>query len=202
MKLRTRPILAAVTALGLLTVNGCGELPTAPRLDPGVGAAGPAASGGLVAADGGVDVGPPDAGPAPAPAPAPGSPALQATAGLVGELGGSVQLKDVAVVFPPDAFTGAAQISVTMPDSSKLEVHLEITPAGKNHFDVPVRLEFDPRAAGQDPRMMVIRWRNPADNRWVDIPTTMDPVSGKVWADLAHFSDYECVSEVQGRAGW
>lgn len=201
MKLRSRTILAAVTALGLLTVNGCGELPTAPRSpDPGAVAAGPAASGGLVASDGGIDVTQPVQDPLPA-QPVLG-PELETSAGLVGEVGGSVQLKDVAIVVPPDAFQGAAQIAVTIPDSAKLEVHLEITPASKNHFDVPVRLVFDAKAAGKDPRMMVIRWRNPADNSWVDIPTTMDPVSGKVWADLAHFSEYECVSEVQGRAGW
>ena len=199
MELRSRRILTAVAALSLLTVNGCGDLPMAPRLDPGGVAAGPSASGGLIAEGGGPDVSLPIGGP---PAPPPDSPAMAVAAGLVGEIGGSVHLKDVSLDVPPNAFKGAAQIQVTIPDSSKLEVHLEITPSSKNHFDVPVRLVFDPAASGKDPRMMVIRWRDPADNRWVDIPTTMDPVSGKVWADLAHFSDYECVSEVQGRAGW
>src|SRR5262249_34288477 len=127
---------------------------------------------------------------------------LSGSCGIDGDKGGTYQLKNVSLVLPPQCFSGSAQIQVTIPDSAKLEVHLEITPATKNHFDVPVRLEFDARAAGKDPRMMVIRWRDPADNSWVDIPTTMDPVSGKVWADLPHFSDYECVSEVQGRAGW
>ena len=199
MGLRSRRILATVAALGLLAVNGCGELPMAPRLDPATTAAGPAASGGLIATDGGADVAVPVGNPAPQPVASPG---LEISAGVVGEMGGSVQLKDVSVVVPPDAFKGAAQIALTIPDSAKLEVHLEITPATKNHFDVPVRLVFDAAGAGKDPRMMVIRWFDPADNRWVDIPTTTDPVSGKVWADLAHFSEYECVSEVQGRAGW
>ena len=197
MKLGNRRILAAVTALGLLTVNGCGEMPTAPRLEPRGVSAGPAVSGGLTAAQGGTDVAVPIASPAPVIAPE-----LETSAGLVGEVGGSILLKDVALIVPKDAFSGVAQIQVTIPDSAKLEVHLEITPASKNHFDVPARLVFDAKAAGKDPRTMVIRWRDPAENRWVDIPTTVDPKTGLVSADLAHFSEYECVSEVQGRAGW
>jgi hypothetical protein len=199
MALRKRPMFATVMALGLLTVNGCGQLPTAPRLDASGGAAGSAVSGGLVADPGGIDVGPPAGGSGVPPA---GSPSLEATTGVIGEMGGSVQLKDVSVIVPKNAFPGAATIQVTKPDSTRREVHLEITPASKNHFDVPVRLEFDVAGSGEDPRMMVIRWHDMAENQWVDIPTTTDPVTGKVWADLAHFSEYRCVNEVKGRAGW
>ena len=197
MHLRNRAILAAAAALGLLTANGCGEMPTAPRLDTGGVTAGAAASGALTAVQG-VEVGAPVATPAP---PA-GAPGLEISAAVAGENGGSVRLKAVSLDVPPQAFPGAAQISVTIPDSTKLEVHLEITPASKNHFAVPVRLTFDAAAAGQDPRTMVIRWWSPADNQWVDIPTTVDPKNGLVWADLAHFSQYQCVNEVRGRAGW
>jgi len=197
MHLRNRPILAAAAALGLLTASGCGELPTAPRLDPGGVTAGSAASGALTSVEG-VEV----AAPVGTPVPPAGTPDLTTSAGVNGETGGSLRLEAVSLDVPPDAFAGTAQISVTIPDSTKLEVHLEITPASKNHFDVPVRLTFDAAAAGRDPRAMVIRWRNPADNQWVDIPTTVDPQSGLVWADLPHFSDYQCVSEVRGRAGW
>ena len=197
MHLRNRPVLAAAAALGLLTASGCGELPTAPRLDPGGLTAGSAVSGALTAVEG-IE----SAAPVAPPAPPAGNPELTTSAGLSGETGGSLQLRAVSLDVPPDAFAGAAQISVTIPDSTKLEVHLEITPAAKNHFDVPVRLTFDAAAAGCDPRAMVIRWWNPADNRWVDIPTTVDPKSGKVWADLAHFSEYQCATEVKGRAGW
>lgn len=199
MNVRNRPILAAAAALGLLTASGCGDLPTAPRLDSGTAAVGSAASSGLLAGGGGVDVGPDGGGVPVAPQ---GSPAIAATAGLLGETGGKIRLKDVSLDVPAHAFNGAAQISVTIPDSTKLEVHLEITPASKNHFDVPVRLTFDAGAGGRDARMMVIRWWNPADNQWVDIPTTADPKSGLVWADLAHFSKYQCATEVRGRAGW
>ena len=79
--------------------------------------------------------------------------------------------------------------------------HLEITPASKNHFANPVRLQFDlpPNA---DPRVMVIYWYDETNGAWVTIPTTYDPATRKVWSDLPHFSMYKADCEVQGRAGW
>ncbi len=191
-------ILAATTALWLV-VAGCGDLPTVPRLDSGGGATGASAVASPGSGTSAVVVNPGSPPPAPA---LPVGPALETSAQVDGAQGGVIQVEAVSVTVPPFAFNGDAQIKVTVPDSTKLAVQLEISPPDKNLFATPVRLEFDARAMGKDPRTMVIFWRNPANNRWVPIPTDVDMRTGKVSADLAHFSDYQCDSEVQGRAGW
>jgi hypothetical protein len=113
----------------------------------------------------------------------------------------TMTVADVTVKVPVGALSGDAEIKVTVPDSTKLECHLEIFPASQNHFAVPVRLEFDVRAAG-DPRMMVVYWFDEQARAWVPLTTTMDATTGKVWAELPHFSIYKADCEAQGRAGW
>jgi len=118
-----------------------------------------------------------------------------------GDVGDTLHVNGITLTLPPDAFEGTAQVTVTVPDPTKRECHLEIFPASLNHFDIPVRLEFDVRGA-VDPRMMSVFWYDETGHCWVPITTTIDIPTRKIWAELPHFSIYKADSEVQTRAGW
>jgi hypothetical protein len=194
MRRNSDRILAAVMALWLVAANGCGGLPLAPVVsgDGAVGSGAPAAAQS-------VELGLPMP---PVLQPQLDQPIVEAVASVDGDLGGVVELGSVTLTIPPSAWDGDAQIKVTVPDSTKMQAQLEITPAEKNHFDTPVTLEFDARSMGQDPRVMVIFWFDPAQGQWVALPTQIDTKTGKVSTQLSHFSLYKCESELQGRAGW
>lgn len=204
-------ILGAALAAWLLGLVSCGSVPTAPQLnrdgDSARGSMSFAQAGGASHNDQDDDLFEPILGPGGVVTPIRNLPRLIGEDGLellepvTGNIGAILRVADVTVTVPPDAFSGDAQIKVTVPDSTKLECHLEIYPPSKNNFAVPVRLEFDVRAAG-NPRVMVVYWFDEAAHGWVPLTTSMDPATGKVWAELPHFSIYKADSEVLGRAGW
>lgn len=201
-------ILGAALAAWLVALLGCGTAPTAPQLN---------SSGGVPAMEGKAGAGhdgligdlleplEPLAGELLQPIKAVprliGEEGLELLQPVVGSTGGTIEVADVTVKVPPDAFQGSAEIKVTVPDSTKLECHLEIYPASKNNFANPVRLEFDVKD-GRDVRVMVVYWLDEATGAWVPLTSTIDRETGKVWAELPHFSIYKADSEVQGRAGW
>ena len=184
--------IAVVAMAACLVAYGCGTLPVQPRPVSGAGTGASPVAG---ATGGGVRA-------TITQPPTTEDPSKASTLTIDGSVGGTIQVKNVSVIVPQDCYSGDAQIKVTLPDSLKLQVQLEIDPPDMNHFDVPVRLQFDVSSSGQDPRVMVIYWHDPSDNQWVAIPTTVDVKTGRVYADLQHFSEYECVSEIQGKAGW
>ncbi|MEO5619057.1 MAG: hypothetical protein ABIS67_14910 [Candidatus Eisenbacteria bacterium] len=212
MRIIGNRILGGALAAWLLALVSCGTAPTAPRMD---GGGNPAAGSqetsalpggesheGLIVA--GEEPGPNTGTQA---APVENKPRVIGTNGLelvqpvTGNRGASLRVAGVTVILPPDAIDGDAEIKITVPDSTKLKCHLEIFPASKNHFSKPVRLEFDVRGA-RDPRVIVVFWFDETAKAWVPLTTSMDPSTGKIWADLSHFSIYMATIEILGRAGW
>lgn len=58
---------------------------------------------------------------------------------------------------------------------------------------------LDPATRGHVRGMVpVFLWLNPATGKWVELPSTFDPATKTVHAQLHHFSSYA----VGGRAGW
>lgn len=203
-------ILGGALAAWLLALVSCGTAPTAPQMGGGDAAGGSmnsARAGGATREGLLGDLIEPILGPGGVVVPIRNLPRVIGEDGLellepvLGNTGAILQVADVKVTVPPGAFSGDAQIKVTVPDSTKLECHLEIYPPSLNHFAVPVRLEFDVRRAG-DPRLMVVYWFDEQARAWVPLTTTIDGSTGKVWAELPHFSIYKADCEVQGRAGW
>jgi hypothetical protein len=80
---------------------------------------------------------------------------------------------------------------------------LEIVPATKNHFSVPVILTVDCRTVpGTQLAHYVIFWFDPATSTWVPVAGShVDPVHKTVSAPLQHFSRY-AVGPADGKAGW
>lgn len=206
MQIRSR-LLAGTLAAWLLAVNGCGTVPTAPQIDPGGAPAGSSmkggAAGGAMAESRGDpaslvprDILPPKLEPPIL------EPALETTETIAGTIGGTLSVDAVQLDIPKDAIDGSADVTLRVSQDNPLEVQLEISPADKNHFDTPVKLQFDVSAAQIDPRVMVIFWFDPSTNLWVPVPTTVDAAHATLSADLPHFSRYKAASEVEGRAGW
>lgn len=192
-------ILAGTLAVWLVALFGCGTAPTAPQLSTaGTPAAGEVRPGGA-SHDGLIgDLIEPITRPVTRLI---GEDGLELLAPVSGDDGAMLKVGDVTVKVPPDAFSGDAEIKVTVPDSTKLECHLEIYPPSKNNFANPVRLEFDVKD-GRDVRVMVVYWFDEDAQAWVPLTTSVDRNTGKIWAELPHFSIYKADSEVQGRAGW
>jgi hypothetical protein len=198
MKLPHRRSLAASALAALvLAVVGCGTMPTAPVLDTGAVASSSQSSKApaphAILGRGVIVQLPPVEDPIGA--------VVQGVTTIAGDVGGSIEVAKVTVRVPKDAITGDAVIKVTVPDSTKLECRLEISPAEKNHFDVPVTLEFDAKSV-PDVRIMTVYWFDEDSKQWVPIPCIVDPVNRKISAELPHFSKYKADSELQGKAGW
>jgi hypothetical protein len=196
-----------VAAVLLLAQLGCGGLPTAPILerstrpapDPIANSSGrtpqpPPAPGGLTEEIGlplPIEVGPVVVEES----------EIDKTVNVNGGTGGRIDVGTVGVQVPRNAFQGQALIKLTVPDPSRLECWLEISPASKNHFDVPVQLQFDASSV-PDVRVMTVYWYDEEWREWVPIVCDVNKDTKKITADLPHFSHYKVDSEVQGRAGW
>lgn len=122
---------------------------------------------------------------------------------IVGSLGGSVTNGRWRIDVPPNAIEGNAAVSVAVVDASSPNVDLDILPASKNHFSVPVRVSaMCSNVPTAELRTYVIKWYNPATRKWVDVPgSTVDLSTKTVSAPLQHFSKY-CVGPAQTKAGW
>jgi len=117
-----------------------------------------------------------------------------------GLFGGTVTAGRFTVIVPPAAFLGAASITVRQPDLSQLKCDLEIFPAARNHFLLPVLLIADASTMPSNLLgLATIQWWDPANSKWVDVPgASVNVLNLTVTAPLNHFSSYR----VEGRAGW
>ena len=194
MKLSPRHLQGLASVLVLLALAGCSALPPAPRVQTGASADVSAAPAeGLLG-------GPPVTLPPPAP---PGDSVSDEVARVVdGAVGQVVRNGDVTLRVPPGAFAGAAEIHVRQPDPARLHCQLEILPAEKNHFDVPVTLEFDVSKSDEDVRELGIFWWDPAQQEWVPVDSYANPEKKTVSAQLPHFSEYKVDHVFKSKAGW
>lgn len=119
-----------------------------------------------------------------------------------GTVGGDVGTGRFKVEVPSGAFTGDGEITVTVPDSNVLLVHLHIDGV-PNEFHEPVRLvvswgdalgEFNP-----DPSQLQMVWFDEGRGKWVVIPSEVDLRNKTIWSNLEHFSEY---GVIEGKAGW
>lgn len=114
-----------------------------------------------------------------------------------GVVGGSVSNGNWQVVVPPGAFDGSGTISASVPSGQPAMVDLSISPAGLNHFDVPVQLTYKLRSLDELANSAIVWW-DPSANVWREVPSTVDSTALTRTAALSHFSTYGCTS----RAGW
>ena len=189
MRIMNRTRTIAVLALGLMFAVGCSSLPTQPTDQQST------ASGALRGRQ--IDAIPEDVTPPPPTTLVAGA---SNSVRVIGAIGGTVTAGKFTVIIPPGAFSGLATITVSQPDASQLACDLDITPANKNGFKIPVLLVAD---ASSLPREVLSRstmqWWDPAKSKWVTVPgASVSLLNLTVQAPLWHFSSYR----VQGRAGW
>lgn len=124
-------------------------------------------------------------------------------ANLPGDASGAVQIGRWRIEVPAGAVDGPARISITVPGSKSAACDLEIVPAEKNHFAVPVTLIADCHGAPPHKLMgYAIYWYNPDTQEWVRVPgSTVDLRRKTVSAPLQHFSIY-MVGPAPGKSGW
>ena len=177
---RTQLLLG--TALVALAATGCSKLPTAPNVETSM-VASPAAPASVVAKNN---------DPAfvqPPPVPGTGS---RSVVRMLGSRGGVASNGNFSVIVPPGAFTGRATVSVTQPDPNQPLVQLDIQPASKNKFKVPVMLiaSFPGEDGGRvgASTMMELDTQSGA---WFPVSgATCNSSARTVSAPLVHFSTY------------
>lgn len=183
----------ALTAFVVVSVLGCGKVPTAPSVAPSAPFTSSAEPAGLISTIGStvgstVDllVG-----------------LIVRTLNLVGSIGGSLSNGRWRVVVPPRAVDGSATIALGVSTSTSAQCALEIWPADKNHFNVPATLTANCQNVPSDQlRGYVINWYDPATKRWVPVPgSKVDLTSKTVSAPLLHFSQYSA-GPPGTKAGW
>jgi len=186
---RARRVLSliALTGLAAFTLVGCSELPTAPRSEEAAQAS--------------------TSNPLPASATASISSIVDDVTGLivktvelVGSVGASVTGGRWTVVLPPSAVDGNGSVTLATPSATSSICQLEITPADKNHFNVPATLRVDCRGVPiYRLARYVILWHDPSTGAWVPVKGSgVDLAAGTVSAPLQHFSQYK----VDTKAGW
>src|SRR5262245_16123492 len=88
---------------------------------------------------------------------------LVRTLNLVGSVGGSLTNGRWKVVIPANAVDGSATVALGVVTTASPGCQLEITPAEKNHFSVPVTLTIDCKGTPDTIlRNYVILWWDPA----------------------------------------
>jgi hypothetical protein len=175
----------ALAGLVIIAVLGCGQLPTAPQsaaLASAPETSQPASLlGGIV--DGLVGL-------------------IVQTLNLVGSLGGILSNGRWTVSIPAGAVDGNASVSLGVSTLDSPQCALQISPADKNHFSVPVTLTVDCRNVSSSVlATYVIRWLDPSTGQWVTVAgSKVDLTRKTVSAPLQHFSKYSVGTD--GRAGW
>jgi len=119
------------------------------------------------------------------------------TGSVNGARGGSVSNGIWALAIPAGAFSGTAEISISVPALNPYTCDLQITGA-PNSFRVPVRLAANASARPEDPSALTIYWYNPQTATWVDQSAAGDASRRTVTASLSHFSTYK----LSAKAGW
>jgi hypothetical protein len=125
------------------------------------------------------------------------------TLNLVGSLGGTLTNGRWKVVIPAGAVDGSAQVGLGVLTSISPSCQLEIYPADKNRFKVPVTLTIDCRSVPlSELKTYTIFWYNPTTRIWEPVAgSKVDLVNKTVSAPLSHFSKY-AAGPVGGKAGW
>ena len=131
-----------------------------------------------------------------------GSGALNGSAKINGDRGGSLSVGRFTVSVPPHVIAGDATISISVPDQSILQCSLNITPASDNHFSVPVVLTTSYDGADvADPTSLLEVWFDESAGVWRPVPGSgINTTNQTVTAPLAHFSMYGVARG--GKAGW
>jgi hypothetical protein len=186
MRIRRPAFLLLGAALAALILIGCGGMPTGPAPTAFSSSSGSNAQpAGLLTGlvDGVVGL-------------------LVRTLSLIGSLGGSLTNGRWTVAIPAGAVDGSATVSLGVASSTSASCQLGISPADKNHFDVPVTLTVDCRSVPSDQLAnYTIYWFDPSQGKWVEVASNVDLTNKRVSATLAHFSQY-AVGEKGGKAGW
>jgi hypothetical protein len=185
-------ISMAVTAVAVGLATGCIQLPTAPSIQVLGTTAAPqrvVQSGSLLADSGAVLN---DA-----------TALITKTLDIIGSTGGSLTDGRWSVTVPPDAVSGTATIEIEVPSLASPGCQLEITPASKNQFVVPVVLTADCHLIPAEKlKTFSIFWYDPSNSKWVPVAnSTVDLQAKTVSAPLQHFSKY-AVGPLEGRASW
>ncbi len=198
---RTRPgILGAGLIAALLAVTGCGMSPTAPAVGPEAAperpatgmASRPAPASDLATADRERLLAPPASG---------GPLEISRVVKLHGKLGGVISLAGVTLVVPKDAYPGMATITLTLPDPSRPECRIAISPPDKARLRKDLLLTFD-AASAPEVRGMTIFAYDPSVRRWEPVPSEVN-VSGKqLLAEVQTFTAYKADTEVVRRSAW
>lgn len=128
--------------------------------------------------------------------------ALNGSAKISGDQGGSLTVGRYTVVVPPHAYGGDATISINVPDRAVLQCNLSINPVSSNHFAVPVNLvtSYDGGNVA-DPSSLVQVWFDESAGVWRQVPgSQVDTTNETVTTPLPHFSIYGIARG--GKAGW
>jgi len=196
------PTLHAALATALVSFAGCGSMPSAPMLDDHARmdqTAAPQSS--TMPIDTPADTGPGGGGSETPPIVVPGTTDPDArSAEMTSMSGGTVRNGRWKVVVPGGAFAGSAVVSLSTPDSRAWNCDLDILPADKNHFDVPVLLVADCHTV--PPRILakwVILEYDAESMSWVRVEGSVVDLKKKtVSAPLVHFSTYKVGAPARG----
>lgn len=130
---------------------------------------------------------------------------IQVSAVVDGEAGGRLRCGRFLLAIPPGAFEGEGTVHMSMPDSTVMVVDLEITPAGLNDFDEPVKLCLLTDGTGLEEDDLQIYWWDPDREDWKALGCDRDlsddeTVTGTTEGLLTHLSHFSRYSG--GKAGW
>ena len=126
------------------------------------------------------------------------SKSLSSTAMVEGSRGGVLRAGRFSVKLPPGAFSGSANVTLSMPDSTLMICELSISPSSANRFRYPAKLTADLSSSGiTDASTYTTYWYDPARLTWVNLSAKSNVSGSTVTTALEHFSKYG-----SGKAGW
>jgi hypothetical protein len=114
-----------------------------------------------------------------------------------GLLGGRLQVGRWTVIVPPGAIDGTVTITLKVPDKSRLQCELSISPESANKFLIPVTLVGNGFGGSiSDPLSLRMLMLDPSTATWRPIGLSANS-NFVITAQLWHFSEY-----AGGKAGW
>lgn len=145
--------------------------------------------------------------------------ALSATKEVDGALGGWLQCGRFILAIPPGAFDSVGTVTISMPDSTAMVVDLEIEPASRNQFALPVVLACNTTGCRVDSDSVALYWYDPDNGAWVGMASekSLSPatdcmqsltITGEGAPDLSYSADglatrlYHFSRYCAGKAGW